>query len=243
MFDHARFEAACHSGVEVAGTIGKNVDTVGAVHNESPGALKRKAKNSKADPCLRQAGLAAICKNRNWARDDSKNISRAPRTAAKTQKQIPACGRQASPPFAKTATGLGMTARIPREPRGQRQKAKTDSSPPFPQKARDWVRNDKNADRMGALGGAWRRQAAAAPKAPGQSPGSTKTGGKQRARRAVPLRGRDLREELAGGEIFQGAKAGIEFGGCQAALALEVAEKVRSWPVMMRGHSSGCRRS
>ena len=38
MFDHARLEVACHARVEVAGTAGEDVDTVGVVHVESPEA-------------------------------------------------------------------------------------------------------------------------------------------------------------------------------------------------------------
>jgi hypothetical protein len=38
MFDHARLETACHPRVEAAGTISENVDTIRAVHVESPEA-------------------------------------------------------------------------------------------------------------------------------------------------------------------------------------------------------------
>src|SRR5216683_5853407 len=43
---------------------------------------------------------------------------------------------------------------------------------------------------------------------------------------AVPLHGREHRAELAGGEIFQGAEASVEFGGRQAPLAVESAQKI-----------------
>ena len=43
---------------------------------------------------------------------------------------------------------------------------------------------------------------------------------------AVPLHGRQQRAELACGEIFQGAKTAVEFGGRQAALAVESAQKI-----------------
>src|SRR5258708_30038869 len=37
---------------------------------------------------------------------------------------------------------------------------------------------------------------------------------------------REQRAELAGGEVFQGAEAGVEFGGREAALAVESAQKI-----------------
>src|SRR5438445_2827629 len=43
------------------------------------------------------------------------------------------------------------------------------------------------------------------------------------------------RAELACGEIFQGAKASVEFGGCQAALAVESAQKIRDRTVALAG--------
>src|SRR6266571_5724159 len=48
----------------------------------------------------------------------------------------------------------------------------------------------------------------------------------ERARHAVPLHGRERRAELAGGEVFQGAEASVEFGRRQAALAVERAQKI-----------------
>src|SRR6266704_6313888 len=39
--------------------------------------------------------------------------------------------------------------------------------------------------------------------------------------------------ELAAGEVFQGAKAGVEFGGRQAALAVERAQKIRDRTVAL----------
>src|SRR6266481_4724683 len=39
--------------------------------------------------------------------------------------------------------------------------------------------------------------------------------------------------ELAGGEIFQGAKTAVEFGGRQAALAVERAQKIRDRTVAL----------
>src|SRR5260370_141974 len=50
-------------------------------------------------------------------------------------------------------------------------------------------------------------------------------GATKRARRVVPLHGWELRAELAGGEIFHGAQARVEFGGQQAALAVEQADE------------------
>src|SRR6266568_7488038 len=41
------------------------------------------------------------------------------------------------------------------------------------------------------------------------------------------------RAELAGGEIFQGAKTAVEFGGRQAALAVESAQKIRDRTVAL----------
>jgi hypothetical protein len=53
------------------------------------------------------------------------------------------------------------------------------------------------------------------------------------ARKAGPIRSAngsvgvlDGREEFAGGEGVEGAEAGVEFGGCEAALAIERAEEV-----------------
>src|SRR6267378_3982721 len=43
---------------------------------------------------------------------------------------------------------------------------------------------------------------------------------------AMPLHGREQRAELACGEGFQGAKASVEFGGREAALAVESAQKI-----------------
>ncbi len=43
----------------------------------------------------------------------------------------------------------------------------------------------------------------------------------------MPLHGREQRAELAGGEVFQGAKTSVEFGGRQAAQAVERAQKIR----------------
>ena len=42
-----------------------------------------------------------------------------------------------------------------------------------------------------------------------------------------------LRAELAGGEIFQGAKASVEFGGREAPLAVERAQKIRDRAVAL----------
>src|SRR5216684_1803542 len=50
---------------------------------------------------------------------------------------------------------------------------------------------------------------------------------------AVPLHGRQQRGELASGEVFQGAKACVEFGGRQAALAVESAQKIRDRTVAL----------
>ena len=44
---------------------------------------------------------------------------------------------------------------------------------------------------------------------------------------AVPLHGWEQRAELACGEIFQGAESSVEFGGRQAAQAVERAQKIR----------------
>jgi len=77
MFDHARLEVACHARVEVAGTTSEDVDTVGAVHVHRP-----KTDFSRAKHKIRS--LTPIRKHRDWVRDDRKNISQAPRTAAKT---------------------------------------------------------------------------------------------------------------------------------------------------------------
>src|SRR5229473_2687031 len=49
----------------------------------------------------------------------------------------------------------------------------------------------------------------------------------KRARRVVPLHGREHRAELACGEIFHGAQARVEFGGRQASQAVERAQKIR----------------
>src|SRR5207245_8472992 len=52
----------------------------------------------------------------------------------------------------------------------------------------------------------------------------------------LSVRRRTLREhgaELAGGEIFQDAKASVEFGGRQAALAVERAQKIRDRTVAL----------
>src|SRR5229473_6912916 len=51
-------------------------------------------------------------------------------------------------------------------------------------------------------------------------------GATKRARRVVTLHGREHRAELAGGEIFQGAKASIKFRGRQPPQAVESAQKV-----------------
>src|SRR6266446_10758599 len=45
--------------------------------------------------------------------------------------------------------------------------------------------------------------------------------------------GWEQRAELAGGEIFQGAKTAVEFGGRQAALAVESAQKIRDRTVAL----------
>src|SRR6266568_1096314 len=47
--------------------------------------------------------------------------------------------------------------------------------------------------------------------------------------------GWELRAELACGEIFQGAEASVEFGGRQAPLAVESAQKIRGWTVALAG--------
>src|SRR6266705_845606 len=57
----------------------------------------------------------------------------------------------------------------------------------------------------------------------------------ERARHAVPLHGRERRAELACGEVFQGAEASVEFGGRQAPLAVESAQKIRGWTVALAG--------
>src|SRR5260370_39361217 len=41
------------------------------------------------------------------------------------------------------------------------------------------------------------------------------------------------RAELAGGEIFQGAEASVEFGGRQAPQAVERPQKIRRWSVTL----------
>src|SRR6266849_267396 len=51
-------------------------------------------------------------------------------------------------------------------------------------------------------------------------------GATKRARRVVPLHGREHRAELACGETFHGAKACVKFGGRQAPLAVERAQKI-----------------
>src|SRR6266851_4638962 len=51
-------------------------------------------------------------------------------------------------------------------------------------------------------------------------------GATKRARRVVPLHGREHRAELACGEIFHGAQASVEFGGRQAPQAVEGAQKI-----------------
>jgi hypothetical protein len=43
----------------------------------------------------------------------------------------------------------------------------------------------------------------------------------------MPLHGRELRPELACGEIFQGAEASVEFAVRQAPQAVENAQKIR----------------
>src|SRR6266852_5007955 len=43
---------------------------------------------------------------------------------------------------------------------------------------------------------------------------------------AMPLHGREQRAELAGGEVFRGAEASVEFGGRQAPQAVDSAEKI-----------------
>src|SRR5216683_6884919 len=48
----------------------------------------------------------------------------------------------------------------------------------------------------------------------------------ERARCIVPLHGWELRAELACGEVFQGAKAAVEFGRRQAPQAVERAQKI-----------------
>src|SRR5712671_1390 len=48
----------------------------------------------------------------------------------------------------------------------------------------------------------------------------------KRARRVVPLHGREHRAELACGEIFHGAQASVQFGGREAALAVESAQQI-----------------
>src|SRR6266571_3916931 len=50
---------------------------------------------------------------------------------------------------------------------------------------------------------------------------------------AVPLHGRERGAELAGGEIFQGAEASVEFGRGEAALAVESAQKIRDRTVAL----------
>jgi len=57
----------------------------------------------------------------------------------------------------------------------------------------------------------------------------------QRARRAAPLHGREHRPQLAGGEVLQFAKAGVEFGGGEAAPAVEGAQKIRGRVVALAG--------
>src|SRR5260370_136591 len=58
-------------------------------------------------------------------------------------------------------------------------------------------------------------------------------GATKRARRVVPLHGREQRAELACGEGFQGAEASVEFGGRQASLAVERAQKIRDRTVAL----------
>src|SRR6266851_343405 len=58
-------------------------------------------------------------------------------------------------------------------------------------------------------------------------------GATKRARRVVPLHGWEGRAELACGETFQGAEAAVEFGGRQAALAVESAQKIRGGTVAL----------
>src|SRR5712664_67338 len=53
------------------------------------------------------------------------------------------------------------------------------------------------------------------------------------AQHAAPLHGWEQRADLAGGEIFQGAKACVEFGGREAPLAVENAQKVRGRTVAL----------
>jgi hypothetical protein len=49
----------------------------------------------------------------------------------------------------------------------------------------------------------------------------------------VPLHGREHRPELARGEIFQGAKTSVEFGGRQAPLSVESAQKIQGGAVAL----------
>jgi len=52
--------------------------------------------------------------------------------------------------------------------------------------------------------------------------------GRKREEKSTGLKTRHQRRaELAGGEVFQGAEACVEFGGGQAALAVERAQKIR----------------
>src|SRR6266581_1742194 len=43
------------------------------------------------------------------------------------------------------------------------------------------------------------------------------------------------RGEVACGEIFQGAKTAVEFGGREAPQAVEIAQKIRGWTVALAG--------
>src|SRR5260370_1574290 len=53
------------------------------------------------------------------------------------------------------------------------------------------------------------------------------------AQHAAPLHGWEQRGELACGEVFQGAKAAVEFGGRQAPQAVESAQKIRGRTVAL----------
>jgi hypothetical protein len=56
-----------------------------------------------------------------------------------------------------------------------------------------------------------------------------------RARWIVPLRGGKRGNELAGGEVIEGAETAAQFGGVQSPLAKEPAEKLLSGALLLLG--------
>jgi hypothetical protein len=132
MFDHARFEVACHARVQVAGTTSEDVNTVGAVHIESPEADFSRAKH-------RIRSLTPIRKHRDWVRDDT---PRAQLKAHSCPKGLRPLGRVGPKPGGKNISQVTRTAA---------KNLKADPSAPFPRQpfapacrgqARDRLRDD-----------------------------------------------------------------------------------------------------